>query len=450
MHLLAALGRLDRSEDTGRLLQWLDEAVDWRIRVNAARALVGQAGDPLVAAELLRALDDPRVPVAIEAARALSAADSLDPELETELGRMVMTGTRPWQVSVELLPAIARAGHARLVLLWLLWRDGNPPPDVTLYAAGLRALGPGDGQPAFLVLEHAVTRPEIPVVTAALEALVQWWERGVRSEDATVERYYAAFERGLRRGDVATVATAAPVLADSAFVMRGSVDLLREAYGELESPADAEAKVAVLQALGDAGVATARPLLERALLDPDPAVGRAAAAALAALTGEPLTAVSGAGAPRAIDWAYLRARGPRPVLRLETSRGPIELELDAESAPQTVETILRLAEGGRFDGVPFHQVVPNFVIQGGDVGRGDGWGGPGFAIRSELTRVPYDRGVLGMASAGKDTEGSQYFVTHSMQPHLDGRYTAFGRVVSGMDVVDAILVGDEVRRASVR
>ncbi len=94
-------------------------------------------------------------------------------------------------------------------------------------------------------------------------------------------------------------------------------------------------------------------------------------------------------------------------------------------------------------------MVPGFVIQGGDVGRGDGWGGPGFAIRSELTRISFDRGVLGMASAGKDTEGSQYFVTHGMQPHLDGRYTAFGRVVSGMQVVDAIQRGDRVRRAVV-
>jgi cyclophilin family peptidyl-prolyl cis-trans isomerase len=77
-----------------------------------------------------------------------------------------------------------------------------------------------------------------------------------------------------------------------------------------------------------------------------------------------------------------------------------------------------------------------------------GWGGPGFAIRSELTRHPYDRGTVGMASAGKDTEGSQFFVTHGMQPHLDARYTAFGRVSDGMNVVDAILIGDRVVRAT--
>jgi peptidylprolyl isomerase len=198
-------------------------------------------------------------------------------------------------------------------------------------------------------------------------------------------------------------------------VALGSVALLEEVYADLEAPPDAEAMAAVRDALEKAG----------APAPPAPAPSPV----------------------RPIDWEYLAGHGPRPKLRLDTTRGAIDLELDAESAPQTAETVLRLVEDGRYDGVEFHRVVPGFVIQGGDVGRGDGWGGPGFAIRSELTRLPYDRGVLGMASAGKDTEGSQYFVTHGMQPHLDGRYTAFGRVVSGMEVVDAILAGDRVRRA---
>ena len=89
------------------------------------------------------------------------------------------------------------------------------------------------------------------------------------------------------------------------------------------------------------------------------------------------------------------------------------------------------------------------MIQGGDFEREDGFGGPGFAIRSEFTRIPYAAGVIGMGSAGKDTEGSQYFITHSMQPHLDGRYTAFGYVIEGMDVVDRIYRGDRVIKAEV-
>ena len=417
VHLLAALGRIDRPEDRDRLVAWLEGAADWRARVAAARALTGFTRDSLVTGRLMRALDDPRVHVAVEAARALSAEDSLDPDVETEIGRRVMTRPQPWQVSVELLPAIARAGHSRLNLLWLLWLDGNPPRDVTAYSAGLRSLGWGDGREAYLVLQHAATRPEPRISAAALEALAQWWTRGVRTEEVTPERYYAVFERALRSPDVASVATVAPVLADSALVAIGSAALLQEVYADLESPADDEAIAAVREALERAGAPVPPP--------PPPA---------------PV---------RAIDWAYLERHGPHPAIRLETARGAIELELDAEAAPQTVETILRLAEDGRYDGVEFHRVVPGFVIQGGDVGRGDGWGGPGFAIRSELTRIPFDRGAAGMASAGKDTEGSQYFVTHGMQPHLDGRYTAFGRVVSGMDVVDAIRVGDRVERAIV-
>ncbi|HJU86784.1 MAG TPA: peptidylprolyl isomerase, partial [Gemmatimonadota bacterium] len=377
----------------------------------------GFTRDSLVTGALMRALDDPRVHVAVEAARALSAEDSLDPDVETELGRRVMTRPHPWQISVELLPAIAKAGHSRLILLWLLWLDGNPPRNVTAYAAGLRSLGWGDGHEAYLVLQHAATRPEPRISAAALEALARWWTRGVRTEEVTPEQYFAVFHRALGSRDVAAVATLAPVLADSALVALGSVALLEEVYADLEAPRDDEAIAAVREALETAG-APAPPA-------PPPA---------------PV---------RAIDWEYLGQHGPRPSLVLETTRGTIQLELDAEAAPQTVETVLKLAEDGRYDGVEFHRVVPGFVIQGGDVGRGDGWGGPGFAIRSELTRIPYDRGVVGMASAGKDTEGSQYFVTHAMQPHLDGRYTAFGRVVSGMDVVDAILVGDRVQRAAV-
>jgi peptidylprolyl isomerase len=415
MHLLTALGRLDRPEDAERLARWLAEAADWRVRTNAARALAGLTRDAVVTGALMQALNDPRIHVAVEAGRTLSAEDSLESDVETEIGRRVIRQPRPWQVSVALLPAIAKAGHSRLIILWLLWLDGNPPRDVTAYSSGLRTLGWGEGREAYLVLEHAATRPVPQISAAALEALAQWWTRGVRTEELTPARYYAVFQSALRSSDVAAVATIAPILADSAFRPFGSVELLRKIYGELGAPGDAEAMAAVLEALEKAGEAVVAP--------------------------------SGPAPPgRPVDWDFLRARGPRPVLRLDTTKGAIELELDAESAPQTVETVLKLAEEGRYDGVEFHRVVPNFVLQGGDVERGDGWGGPGFAIRSELTRIPFDRGAVGMASAGKDTEGSQYFVTHSMQPHLDGRYTAFGRVVSGMNVADAIQVGDRVVR----
>jgi cyclophilin family peptidyl-prolyl cis-trans isomerase/HEAT repeat protein len=142
--------------------------------------------------------------------------------------------------------------------------------------------------------------------------------------------------------------------------------------------------------------------------------------------------------------AGVRAR-PRPRAVIETSRGEIELELFADDAPLTVRNFLSLAARGFFDGQEWPRVVPNFVIQGGDP-RGDTSGGPGYTIRDEINRNLYHRGALGMALSGPDTGGSQWFVTHSPQPHLDGTYTVFGRVVRGMEVADVILPGDRIIR----
>jgi cyclophilin family peptidyl-prolyl cis-trans isomerase/HEAT repeat protein len=139
------------------------------------------------------------------------------------------------------------------------------------------------------------------------------------------------------------------------------------------------------------------------------------------------------------------AARPRPHAVIETSRGRIEIELYADDAPLTVRSFLGLAESGFFDGQEWPRVVPNFVIQGGDP-RGDTSGGPGYSIRDEINRHTYVRGALGMALSGPDTGGSQWFITHSAHPHLDGIYTIFGRVVRGMETVDDILPGDRIIR----
>jgi cyclophilin family peptidyl-prolyl cis-trans isomerase/HEAT repeat protein len=129
---------------------------------------------------------------------------------------------------------------------------------------------------------------------------------------------------------------------------------------------------------------------------------------------------------------------------LTTDRGVFTIDLLPEDAPLTVDNFIRLARSGYFNGVPVHRVVPNFVMQDGDP-RGDGNGGPGWSIRCELNMVPYDRGAVGMALSGKDTGGSQWFVTHAPQPHLDGGYTVFGHVNDAdMKVVDNIARGDKI------
>ena len=129
---------------------------------------------------------------------------------------------------------------------------------------------------------------------------------------------------------------------------------------------------------------------------------------------------------------------------LTTEKGTFTIDFTPEEAPLTVDNFIKLARAGYFNGLEVHRVVPNFVMQDGDP-RGDGNGGPGWSIRCEVNMLPYDRGAVGMALSGKDTGGSQWFVTHSPQPHLDGGYTVFGHVnETGMKVVDNIVRGDKI------
>jgi cyclophilin family peptidyl-prolyl cis-trans isomerase len=134
---------------------------------------------------------------------------------------------------------------------------------------------------------------------------------------------------------------------------------------------------------------------------------------------------------------------------IHTRRGDIILELFGADAPITVWNFMNLARTGYFRGTGFHRVVPNFVAQDGDP-RDDGNGGPGYAIRDEMNPRRYERGALGMALSGPDTGGSQYFITHSPQPHLDGHYTVFGRVLLGFAALDAIVQGDRITSIEVQ
>jgi cyclophilin family peptidyl-prolyl cis-trans isomerase/HEAT repeat protein len=140
--------------------------------------------------------------------------------------------------------------------------------------------------------------------------------------------------------------------------------------------------------------------------------------------------------------------GRKVTATVVTSKGTFTIDFLPEDAPLTVDNFIQLARKGFFNGQTIPRVVPNFVIQAGDP-RGDTNGGPGYQIRCEINEVPYERGAVGMALSGKDTGGSQWFVTHSPQPHLDGGYTVFGRVIRGMEVVDNIARGDTIRRVIV-
>lgn len=138
------------------------------------------------------------------------------------------------------------------------------------------------------------------------------------------------------------------------------------------------------------------------------------------------------------------------LVSVETDRGTIELELYPQHAPKTVNNFYFLAQEGFYDGVTFHRVISNFMIQGGDP-TGTGRGGPGYRFEDETKSNPltHETGVISMANAGPNTNGSQFFITHGPQPHLNGKHTVFGKVVKGQDVVDSIRQGDVMRRVTV-
>lgn len=135
---------------------------------------------------------------------------------------------------------------------------------------------------------------------------------------------------------------------------------------------------------------------------------------------------------------------------ISTPKGDIVLDLEASHAPKTVNNFVTLAKDGFYDGLTFHRVIPNFMIQGGDP-QGTGTGGPGYKFEDETQGNPltHETGVISMANAGPNTNGSQFFITHSPQPHLNGRHTVFGKVAEGQDVVDAIRQGDTMDSVSI-
>jgi len=444
MHLIRALSTAGDSTDAPRVAEWLRSAPDWRTRVEAARVLSALPTADGPRSALVSALDDGHPLVARTAAETLAGLN-WSPDRIAAIGAWLDAHPNQWRVAAPLLRGLAYNDRPTRVLDTVArWRAERSP---VAYAAALPTLAPLDAPRADSLLEAALRSDDMRVAAAGVRAVVARWER-LRPEGS--ETTFRRLSTAVRRGDPALLYHGAPALTDSAFVPMGAADTLAAAYRTLSVPDDLEGMTATLEALGTLDGPTAETVLREALDHPHQAIRKAAAQSLSTATD---TTVTAAAKPPpetpSIDWNYLQELGPHPRLVLETNRGTVTIELSTEQAPQTVQAITRFARAGRYGGVPFHRVVPNFVVQGGDFARRDGFGGPGFFLRTEATRIGHRRGTIGMASAGKDTEGSQFFVPHSMQPHLDGTYTAFGRVTDGMKVVDQLRVYDRIEEARV-
>jgi cyclophilin family peptidyl-prolyl cis-trans isomerase/HEAT repeat protein len=275
-----------------------------------------------------------------------------------------------------------------------------------------------------------------------------------------VLRAYAAFKpkdlddvsrKHLTDRDVVIRGTAADLLGDLPPDEANSRALIAALPVALADKDLNDAALSILDSLAKQKNAKATEAITTVLGHPDHLIRRKAIAVLKANGSGDLRIHQGIVRTRNTDADYNRALsriGRHFNAVVETSRGAFTIELLPEDAPLTVDNFIQLANRRYFNGITLHRVVPNFVIQDGDP-RGDGNGGPGYQIRCEINEVPYNRGAVGMALSGKDTGGSQWFVTHSPQPHLDGGYTVFGNVVSGMEVVDELQRGDLIRSITI-
>jgi len=277
----------------------------------------------------------------------------------------------------------------------------------------------------------------LPHVLASLVA--------VRAPDVSV-----VLQEQLRSNDIVVRKTAARLLGE--LRPDGAASALAEAYRAALPDASYVARAATLEALASYGGPVARETLRVALEDPDWATRVLAAERLGELEKgvDHESLIRPAPGGRRVDYAagHLVRPTVSPHVYIETVHGTIEIELAVIDAPLTSDNFMTLARRGFYDGLTFHRVVPNYVVQGGDP-RNDSEGGPGYTLRDELNELPYLRGTVGMALDWRDTGGSQFFITHSPQPQLDGRYTVFGRVVAGMEVVDQLRTGDSIERVLV-
>jgi cyclophilin family peptidyl-prolyl cis-trans isomerase len=299
-------------------------------------------------------------------------------------------------------------------------------------------------------LEGQLADPDGRVVAQALQALKE-----IVPDDSSLRARARVL---LTHGDPAVRSVAADLLARHPNV--DDVDLLVAAYARAERDPFNDARLSAVSALGAIAASSAagrqrvatrfvsltpRPddyLVRRLAADTLPDTRDAWGPVLPITTGRTLADYRDI----ARRWLAPALAGTNPHVFLETDRGTLDIELLPTEAPLTVAVFIDLVNRRYFDGTRWHRVVPNFVVQDGDP-RGDGWGGPGFAIRDEINPIRYQLGTVGMALSGPNTGGSQYFITHSAQPHLDGIYTIFGVVVGegGGVVLNAIGQGDRIR-----
>jgi len=489
LNTMARLRLKDGNEQVRKLLNHSDPVV----RANAARVIGAAEHKEAFDAVLDRALHDEDLRVRASAIRALAslkdarAADSLikrgnslldserqNPsvrnellEIATTLGRLLTNSlnadaifflrdmherTKGEAVEVEVAFAriapgiyLTNPSEGKVLVVGSSWRQ------ISRRAQGLTAIheaitGAATGSAGDDVLKAAqkelasmLDRRTTP--TLAVPDVLQSYNS---YKPADADQYAKRF---LQASDVIVRGTAAEILG--ATPSEANTRALAEALPRALRDRDLnDAALAILDALGKQKNSAANEAIKTALSSEDHLIRRKAVALLKANGVGDFSDRIGLVKTRYTTADYRRAIariGRKATATIVTNRGSFTIEFLPADAPLTVDNFVQLARRGYFNGQTIPRVVPNFVVQAGDP-RGDQNGGPGYQIRCEINEVAYERASVGMALSGKDTGGSQWFVTHSPQPHLDGGYTVFGRVMRGMDVIDNVVRGDVIRR----
>ena len=381
---------------------------DYRVRVNALRALQSFSYE-LTNPTLLKALSDQNVNVGITASEIIKS--TITASYWKELVP-VCRATVNWRIQANLFEAALAVSDHKELAEEIVSRYNNAI-DPYHKAALLSALKQSVMSYGFV--QEQLFQAASPLIrTTAATTLVEINYRK-NFEPALAKRFASIYVKAITGDDPAVTGIISAALADSTLGYEKIINdfsFLYEARKKLSLPRDNE---------------SIHPL----------------EAAIAYFEGKSRQPQGQNQFNHPIDWQAVKNIPRDQMATITTSRGDIVIRLFVEEVPGTVANFVDLVNKQYFDGKFFHRVVPNFVVQTGCY-RGDGYGSEDYSIRSEFSERRYKSGSVGMASSGKDTEGTQWFITHSPTPHLDGRYTIFAEVVAGMDVVHRIEIGDKI------
>jgi cyclophilin family peptidyl-prolyl cis-trans isomerase/HEAT repeat protein len=402
-----SLRKIKTPESLAALRRILDNEKDERVRVNAMRALASFAYTD-TKATLVKALSDKSVNVGIAAAETIKAVATNDDWVELS---NLPANIKNWRVQSLIYEAALAASDNKTVaeeIQSVYKQTQNPYHRAALLTALQTSVM------SFGFIEEQLLAADTPVIrSSAASALVAINQR--KNFDPKLKSRFAdIYKKAMETGDAAVIGTVAGALADSTLGYKSVINdyaFIKNARTKLSLPKDNEA---------------IQPLEE----------------ALAYFEGRKSIPVKNEF-NNAIDWELVKTIPASQEAIIKTTKGKITLQLLVEESPGSVANFIKLAKADYFDGKFVHRVVPNFVVQAG-CNRGDGWGSENYSIRSEFSHRKYTTGSVGMASAGKDTEGTQWFITHSPTPHLDGRYTIFAEVLKGMEAVELLEVGDQI------